>query len=214
MKEVKRKIISLLSLEYEMDVLSFEVTLPAPISASAADVSEMHRVIPEMITLLFKHQTLRRKERQAEMVDLLLKDVPMRPIDKRVAQLQAHALERVFTGTQWLTAEQVGELGGHGTANRAAAAQRWKEKGLLFALRRDRRDMYPRYLFADNFTPLPAIREILATFGNTSPDRIAAWFESTSSFLDGQRPRELIATHPQRVIAAANDTIHAERTPA
>ncbi len=37
------------------------------------------------------------------------------------------------------------------------------------------------------------------------PELLAAWFDSTSRFLGGKRPRELLTTEPAKVIAAARN---------
>jgi hypothetical protein len=39
------------------------------------------------------------------------------------------------------------------------------------------------------------------------PFRIASWFESTNSMLRGKRPREVLASDPAVVVAAAKDHI-------
>jgi hypothetical protein len=39
--------------------------------------------------------------------------------------------------------------------------------------------------------------------GKISDWRIAAWFESSNAWLDNRRPREVLATAPDAVIAAA-----------
>ena len=111
------------------------------------------------------------------------------------------------SGTPWLTAEQIGTLGKQGTANPAAAAHRWKTNNQLFAIRRDGRDMYPRYALGDDFTPLPAVKRLLKTLADYDSLRVAAWFESTSSFLGGKRPRELLASKPERAVQAAQDAV-------
>ena len=197
-----------------MEAINFQVVVPASAHATARDLDEIRAVMPGIVSMLFERQALRRQERRAEFVDLMMKDVPMRSVDKRIAKLQARAIERIYKGSEWLTAEQIGEFGGHGTANLSAAAHRWKERKLVFALRHDRRDMYPRYAFGDDFAPLPALKDILEVFGNASPTRIAGWFESTSSFLGGRRPREVLATSPELVVGAASDFVSAEREPA
>ncbi len=103
-------------------------------------------------------------------------------------------------------------MGKHGTTNPAAAAHRWKANNQLFAVRRDGRDMYPRYALGDDFTPLPVVKQVLKAFTGHDPLRVAGWFESTSSFLGGKRPRELVATNPERVIHAARDAAAALET--
>jgi hypothetical protein len=211
---MKKIIESFISFGDTMHVTTLQFSIPLKVNASPRDAEAFRAAVPEIAAIFLQRHEFRQQERMSEYVDLLLKDVPMRAVDKRVADLQARALARVYQGCEWLTADEVGTLGGHGKANPAAAAHRWKDQGLVFALRRTQKDMYPRYVFSDDFKPLPAVKEILQAFGKTSATRIAAWFESTSSFLNGKRPRELIASDPARVVRAAMDAIQAEREPA
>ncbi len=197
-----------------MKAVNFQVSIAFQANASPRDEEDFRAAVPDIAAIFFQRHEFRQQERMAEYVDLLLKDVPMRKVDKRVADLQALAMARVYQGCEWLTADEVGKLGGHGKANPAAAAHRWKEQGLVFALRRSNRDMYPRYVFSDDFKPLPVIKQVLKEFGDASAARVAAWFESRSSFLDGKRPRELLVSDPARVVLAAKDATQAEREPA
>lgn len=188
-----------------MQLLRFEFQVPKGVNLPRSEIADVERVMPELFGMLVEHRALRGKQQRAELVKLLMRDVPMKPIEMKLVKLQARALERIYCGTPWLTADEIGTLGKHGTANPAAAAHRWKSSGQLFAIRRDGRDMYPRYALGDDFTPLAAIKKVLKLLVGFDPLRVAGWFESTSSFLGGRRPRELIASQPERVVLAAQD---------
>ena len=205
---------SLISLLLLMNTTEIDLHMRIESNVSPADIEELRIAMPNIAELFIKRRNIRRQERMAEYVEFLVKDVPMRSIDKRVSDLQAKALERIYKGTEWLTAAEIGKLGDHGKANLSAAAHRWKEQGMIFALRRSNCFMYPRYEFADDYKPLPVIREILSEFDGASAVRIASWFESTSSFLNGRRPREIVASNPDLVVQAAKDAIQAELEPA
>ena len=77
----------------------------------------------------------------------------------------------------------------------------------MFVIRRDGRDLYPRYALSDDFKPLPVIKQVLTLLKGWDGLRVASWFESTSSFLGGKRPREVVALNAQSVIDAARDTM-------
>ena len=190
-----------------MQLLRFEFQVPKGVNLPRSEIADVERVMPELFGMLVEHRALRGKQQRAELVKLLVRDVPMKPIEMKLVKLQARALERIYSGTSWLTADEIGTLGKHGTANPAAAAHRWKSSGQLFAIRRDGRDMYPRYALGDDFTPLAAIKKVLKLLVGFDPLRVAGWFESTSSFLGGRRPRELIASQPERVVQAAQDAV-------
>ena len=46
---------------------------------------------------------------QAQMVEAFLQRVHLSPLDQRRARLAAEAMRDIFAGTEWLSAEQVGE---------------------------------------------------------------------------------------------------------
>ena len=174
---------------------------------SAETLAEVERVVPDLVQLVLERRDLLAVADRESMVEFLLKDIPTKRIDMRRVALEARAMEWIYTGTEWLSADEVGVLGKHGKANPGAAANRWKVAGQLFAIRRDGRDLYPRYAFSDDFKPLPVIRKVLSIFNGWDGVRVAGWFESTSSFLDGKRPRELVTIDPGTVLDAADDAM-------
>ena len=190
-----------------MHTLNFQLQMPKGLNLAPADIDQVERLMPDLLGLMIERRALLGKQRREELIELMVRDVPMLSIDMKIAKLQARALEQIYGGTSWLKAEEIGTLGKHGTANPSAAAHRWKSGGKLFAIRRHGLDMYPRYALGDDFTPLPVIRKVIKVMGSVDPLRLASWFESASSFLGGKRPRELIATQPERVIECANDTV-------
>ncbi len=123
-------------------------------------------------------------------------------IDKRRAALFSKNVESVFKGTEWFTEEALERLCAPPTAKRCAAAT-WRCERKLFAVQWNGRDLYPRYAFSDTWKPVPALARVLAEFREVSDMRIASWFESTNSYLGGMRPRDLLATRPDDVVAAA-----------
>ncbi|MDN8615684.1 hypothetical protein [Variovorax ginsengisoli] len=69
------------------------------------------------------------------------------------------------------------------------------------------KNYYPKYALGAELRPLPVIKEILAVLAGHHPALLAGWFDSTSRFLGGMRPRELVATDPLRVVAAARNMV-------
>lgn len=137
------------------------------------------------------------------LVDAFMRGVELRPLDIRRAELQARALQAVLEGAEWLTAEQIGELGKFSASNPAARANRWKQDGKLFAIQHDGLDRFARYALDETYRPIPIAGEVLACLGPIGGWRIASWFESTSAWLAGARPRELLAIDPAAVLHAA-----------
>ena len=186
---------------------AFQLDMPDGSTPVRSEIMAMERVLPDLVSMMLERRQALSKQQRDALVELLVSEVPMKPLDMKLAKLQARALERIYSGTPWLTAEQVGTLGKHGTANPAAAAHRWKANGQLFAIRRDGRDMYPRYALGDDFTPLPVVKRVLKTLADYDSLRVSGWFESTSSFLGGKRPREMLLSKPERVVQAAQDAV-------
>lgn len=118
---------------------------------------------------------------------------------------QARAL--IASGTRWLTASEVARLASVDEADVA----KWVREAKLFSIEPDGRAVFPEYAFDVKWRPLPALETILAIQEGRAPTFMAAWFESRSSFLGGQRPREIVASDPDRVIAAAQSAIDSER---
>lgn len=129
------------------------------------------------------------------------------PIDETRVKLQARALERIYEGSKWLTGGQISALGIHNIGDPGAAARKWKEKGQLLSLEINGQEMYPAYMFGTDSVPLPIIQEIILALHGWDPVAMAGWFESTSSFLSGKRPRELVAKNPSQVLSAAQDAV-------
>lgn len=77
----------------------------------------------------------------------------------------------------------------------------------LFALEVAGHQLVPDYAFTLNGEVSPLIAEVIQCFGDASSIRLAAWFESTSSYLDGKRPREVLLDQPEAVLAAVRQRV-------
>ena len=177
---------------------------------TASDIKDVERLMSSVVDLALTLRPARREEKRDQLVALLLGDAPLRPLDVKHAKLQAKALDAVRDGTEWLTAADVAEYARLGPANPIATVSRWKQQGRIFALHWGGKDYYPRYALGADFHPLPAIKDILAVLAGYAPELLAAWFDSTSRFLDGKRPRELVTTTPAMVLLAARNMIEAQ----
>ena len=111
----------------------------------------------------------------------------------------------IWAGCEWLTADQIRAHTDHGTPGDPPDLEQWTRDGKVFSVVRDGLEYFPAYLFDADWRPLPAVQSILGILHAQSPEGLAAWFESTSSFLGGARPREFLSAAPERVIAAAQD---------
>lgn len=174
------------------------------------DIKDVERLMSSVVDLALTLRPARREEKRDQLVALLLGDAPLRPLDIKRAKLQAKAMNAMRDGTEWLTAAEVAEYARLGPANPVATVSRWKQQGRIFALHWGGKDCYPRYALGADFHPLPVIKNILAVLAGYDPDLLAAWFDSTSRFLGGKRPRELVTTEPAKVLASARNMIEVQ----
>jgi len=124
-----------------------------------------------------------------------------------VGQVSERAQDLIATGTRWLTASEVARLASVDEGEIA----RWARDAMLFSIKRDGGAVFPEYAFGPDWHPLPRLKDILAIQERPAAILIAAWFESRSSYLGGQRPREVIGLNPDRVVAAAQSMIDSQR---
>lgn len=134
-----------------------------------------------------------------EVVDLI---EPQRPVATR-AGLERRAIEAVMVGTQWRTAAEIRQLVNPKAVSSRLTVSRWQADGRIFGINHRGRKLYPAYAFDATWQPLPGVQAILSVLTGYSPFRIAAWFESTNSALNGRRPRLVIGRDPDAVLAAA-----------
>lgn len=167
---------------------------------------DVEHLLPAVIALRESGQSARREE----LLRLFMGDAAPRPVDIVRAKMQAQARKKVFDGSEWLTAAQIADLAGLGQKNPSGTVNRWKQQRQIFALDVHGQDWYPKYALEDDFRPRPAIAKVMAALADWKADRLASWFEAKSSTLGGERPREVIASDPQRVVDAAKRVALAE----
>ncbi len=172
--------------------------------------AEMQRELLGLAKAVVQLRSARREVKRDQLVQLFVGDVTPTPVDIDRARLEAQAWRQILNGGEWLTAAEVGELANLGAGNPVATVNRWKKDRKIFAITRDGRDYFPRYALGPDFRPLPAVADVLKILPWQSGERLAAWFESTSSFLGGKRPREVLASDPAWVARAAQDAVDAE----
>ncbi|KXU38677.1 hypothetical protein AXE65_12580 [Ventosimonas gracilis] len=120
------------------------------------------------------------------------------------------ARRAVLESGDWLSAADIAQLAGFSTRNPSAQPNKWKKQGLIFAIHHNGVDYFPGYGLDShaNFRPLKALSDIIKVFaGHKDGWGMAYWFLGVSSFLGGKRPQDLLASNPERVMAAAQDEI-------
>lgn len=161
--------------------------------------------------LLEKSETPEQRELLAQWMAGLPEPTTLAPPHLlREAAMRTRARKAVLASGDWLTAGQIAEIAGLSATNPSAQPNKWKRKGLIFAIHYKGADLFPAYgLDPDtDYRPRKALADIIRVFaGHKRGWGMAFWFMSDNSFLGGQRPQDVLATDPAKVIAAAEDEI-------
>lgn len=135
--------------------------------------------------------------------------VPPPEVKLRLAQMRARAMDAVLTSAEWLTAAEIAELAGWTTSAANSKAAEWTKAKKIFSIDSDgTSERYPCYgLDPENhYEPHPALAEIIKILGKQRDGwALASWLASENSFLCGRRPKDILATEPEKAIAAAQD---------
>lgn len=185
-------------------VMTFDHIRPV---ALAALEENMANVASSMLEALLHRQDRESLERLAEV--LVPRDPPSPRLLKEAGML-VKARRAVLESGDWLTAAQLAELAGLSSRNPSAQPNKWKKRRQIFAISHNGSDYFPGYgLDADaGFRPLESLAKVIEVFGDHKDGwGLAYWFRSDNSFLGGKRPQDLLASSPERVIAAAQDEI-------
>lgn len=122
--------------------------------------------------------------------------------------MTARARNAVMQGASWLTASELAEIAGLSSNNPSAQPSKWKKNGLIFAISHNGNDYYPGYgLDPDQgYRPIKSLKPVIECFKGTRTGwGLAYWFGSMNSFLGGRCPKDLLASDPDKVLAAAAD---------
>ena len=185
-------------------VVAFDHIKPNVFQALAENFAN---VASSMFEVLLKHQDRESLERLAEV---LVPRTPPSPRLLREAAMLVQARKAVLESGDWLTAADIAQLAGLSTRNPSAQPNKWKKQGLIFAIKHGGVDYFPGYgLDCDaGFRPVKALARVIEIFGGHKDGwGMAYWLHSVNSFLGGNRPQDLLATTPERVIEAALDEV-------
>lgn len=147
---------------------------------------------------------------QVDLAQSLLDAAPLKP-DERLLELRRTLTQRtvdsVLQGTRWLSPSELNEVRHAKTTNPSHTVKRWIDSQRIFALERGGARLIPAYALDELGEPVPILQEVLKLMAGRSPFRIAAWFESPTGYLEGQRPRDLLATDGLAVVKAAEQSL-------
>jgi hypothetical protein len=169
----------------------------------AAAESVFQRVA-EFLPQLLKQ---RQEDTLKKFVSILLPDVTPSKAAREQARMLIDARTAILNSGDFVPASEVAKIAGFSATNPSVQPNKWKRNRDIFAIQHGRDDLFPLYaLNPDDHRPRRQMAEILHIFGDAKDSwGLAFWFASLNSFLDDERPQDVLAVDPDRVIAAAKD---------
>jgi hypothetical protein len=151
------------------------------------------------------------RERAGELIESM---VPRAAVASEASVLQARRNAEARTALLEefgaLTSAEVARLAGSRAANRAALANRWRREGRIFAVSHGRAQYYPAFQFDELGQPQEVIGRVLEAFAGRGGDwEVALWFTTSSGWLGGRRPVDLLDEDPEAVVGAARHAVDA-----
>jgi hypothetical protein len=114
---------------------------------------------------------------------------------------------------------QLATLAGRGTNEIRRDLDQWAADGRILSVRHESVNYFALFALnpADGYRPYPAvgdaIRILSRVLNRENSWGLASWFIGLKSFLDDQRPTDLLASDPEWVIEAAQDEVNESRYP-
>jgi hypothetical protein len=164
------------------------------------------RVIHQLVEFLPQLIQERQEDTLRKVVNVLLTDVTPSKAAREQARMLIEAKTAILNSGDFLPATEVARLAGFSASNLSVQPNKWKRNGEIFAIQHGREDYLPVYALAPDHRPRKEMAEILKIFGEAKDGwGLAFWFAALNSFLGDERPQDVLATDPERVIAAAKD---------
>ena len=122
-------------------------------------------------------------------------------------------MRRVVLG-EMRTAGQLATLAGCGANEIQCDLDQWAADGRIVSVRHEGEDYFSLFALnpAEGYRPYPAVADVIRILrrilDRESSWGLAWWFSGLNSFLDGQRPADLLASDPEWVVEAAQDAVN------
>ena len=164
------------------------------------------RVIHQVVEFLPQLIQDRQEDTLKKVVNVLLTDVTPSKAAREQARMLIKAKTDILNSGDFLPATEVARLAGFSASNLSVQPNKWKRAREIFAIQHGREDYLPVYALTPDHRPRKEMAEILNIFGDAKDGwGLAFWFASLNSFLDDERPQDVLATDPESLIAAARD---------
>lgn len=172
-----------------------------------AVAEEVYRRVGEVLPQLIRS---RQQEKVLRVVEALLPEMAPSRSALIQARMQAGAKAQILESGDYLRAAEIAKLAGYSESNPSAQTSKWKRDKTIFAVEMNGVDYFPSFALnpEKSYKPYSAVGDILDVFRDTKSGwGLAFWFAGLNSFLDDQRPQDLLAAKPHMVIAAAKDAM-------
>lgn len=122
-------------------------------------------------------------------------------------------MRRVVLG-EMRTAGQLATLAGRGTNDIRRDLDQWAADGRILSVRHEDVDYYTLFALnpAEGYRPYPAVADVIRILSRILNREnswgLASWFIGLNSFLDDQRPADLLASDPEWAVEAAQDAVN------
>jgi hypothetical protein len=153
----------------------------------------------------------RRLRESAHAVGVALSSVTVytEPAVARAVQAELNLYARIEAEFGMLTSTEAGKrMGSRSSAPRNLATTARRNKTLV-AVRQGNYLAYPGFQFGPDGKPLPVIARLLAVADDSgwSEAGLVQWLCAPTTYLDGDRPVDHLATDPDRVLAVAGEAL-------
>ena len=179
------------------------VSLPNNEQGLAAEIV-FNRVVEFLPQLMEQSQ----QDSLKKIVSALLPDVAPSEAAMAQARMLIDARSTILRSGDFIPAGEVSKLAGYSQTNPSVQPNKWKRNRAIFAIEHKGDDFFPLYALnpADNYRPRKEVAEVLNIFGDSKDGwGLAFWFAGLNSFLDDERPQDLLAVAPEQVLGAAKD---------
>lgn len=128
-----------------------------------------------------------------------------------MAEMQEYAHRMVLRDMR--SARDLAALAGRGEDEMRRDLEVWKAEGWIFWVEHDGAEYYPPFALDPlaGYRPYPVVAEALAILPapreGWSRWALASWFIAVNSFLDDQRPMDILALDPDWVVDAAKSMV-------
>jgi hypothetical protein len=122
-------------------------------------------------------------------------------------------MRRVVLG-EMRTAGQLATLAGRGTNDIRRDLDQWAADGRILSVWHEDVDYYTLFALnpAEGYRPYPAVADVIRILSRILNREnswgLASWFIGLNSFLNDQRPADLLASDPEWAVEAAQDAVN------